>query len=479
MNEAGRAHTLSKYEAVAFVTGFALLAYELTAARILAPSIGSSTYVWTSVIGVIIAALSLGYAAGGIIADRRVKQSDLAWLLLLASGTVLLTLVLADPILESVSAGFKDPRLQGVTVAALLFSPTSFILGIISPYLARLRTVSLETTGISVAWLNAANAIGGIVGTFSVGFIFFGYIGSKESLLFTALLLLLPGFLFVPSRQILRWIGIAFMLFLALSWLSPAIADNQVADIDTPSAHYGVYDTLYDGQSVRLLVSGPRAAQSGVYLNGSSDLVFSYTQQMAALVDQEVSKDRILMLGGGAFTLPRYLAEKYPSSKIEVVEIDERLIDIARKYFGYKDYGNVQVHSTDARAYLNTSKTKYDIIMLDVYSDSAIPFALTTQEYASELKKDLKPGGIILANIIGSDAPDCRPLLRSLHASFATVFSGYSLYPQSDRSLQTKQNIIFAYSDRGGGDGYTPDLSGGMTLTDNFAPVERLKLQCL
>ncbi|HEX7259955.1 MAG TPA: fused MFS/spermidine synthase [Candidatus Saccharimonadia bacterium] len=472
---------ITRYEIVAFITGFSLLAYELAAARILAPSIGSSTYVWTSVIGVIIAALSLGYAAGGLVADKRVKRSDIAWLLLMAASAVVFTLLLSDTVLEVATSNVSDPRLQGLLVATLLFSPASFLLGVISPYLARLRTISLETTGTSVAFLSAANAVGGIIGTFSVGFIFFGYIGSKETLLFTTLLLIFCSLLFAPYRQIVKRLGVGSLisLFVFISFYQVQ-AEGVVADIDTPSARYTVQDISYNSQPTRILVSGPRAAQSGVYLNGSSDLVFAYTQQMAVLVEQVQKKDRILILGGGAFTLPRYLAEKYPSSQIDVAEIDSKLVGVAKKYFNYRDRPNIRVYDEDARAFLNANTTKYDIILVDVYSDSAIPFSVATREYAAKLAASLESDGIVFSNIIGTDTERCRPLLRAIHGSYSASFRHYQLYPQGDRELALNQNIIFAYSNQPLLDdgALKRDLSGGMALTDNYAPVERLKLEC-
>lgn len=473
----------SRYEFAAFVTGFSLLAYELAAARILAPSIGSSTYVWTSVIGVIIAALSLGYAAGGLLADRRDKRSDITFLLLIAGGGVLSTLVFSDPILEIVGDHIGDPRLEGMVVATLLFSFTSFILGTISPYLAKLRVVSLEVTGQSVALLSAANAIGGIIGTFSVGFIFFGYIGSKETLAFTAALLVLCSFGFTPYKQLPRYtgMGLSGMLLLTLLFTrSPlSIAQGEVADINTPSARYRVIDTLYGGKPVRVLATGPQAAQSGIYRDGSDELVFFYTRQMAALVAQTPKKDRILILGGGAYTLPRYLGYKYPGSQIDVVEIDSKLAGIAKQYFHYRDQPNVHIYAEDARAYLNTVRTKYDLILVDVYSDASIPFSVTTREYAAKLQDNLQPTGKILANVIGSDTPACRPLLSAIHASYAQSFYYYQLYPETS-DLRMYQNIIFMYSNQPLHDpkAVPADLRGGMVLTDNYAPVERLKLQC-
>src|SRR5512133_2999486 len=167
------------YEIVAFVTGFTLMAFELVASRILAPTIGTSTYVWTSVIGVMIAALALGYAAGGWAADKRAEQTDIAWLLLLTALFILLTRVTYQGTLEDIAATLHDSRAQGVVASIFLFVPASFLMGVISPYLARLRVRSLTTTGRSVAGLSASNSVGGIVGTFCTGFIFFSIIGSR------------------------------------------------------------------------------------------------------------------------------------------------------------------------------------------------------------------------------------------------------------------------------------------------------------
>jgi predicted membrane-bound spermidine synthase len=470
---------VTRFEVAAFITGFALLAYELTAARILAPTIGASMYVWTSVIGIIIAALSIGYAVGGILADRRVRSSDIALLLVGSATGMALTLGLYDAVLTWVSTSIPDPRVQGLVAATLLFAPTSFILGIISPYLARLRTHSLETTGTSVAFLSAANAIGGITGTFSVGFIFFGYIGSKETLVVTLTLLLACALLFVPIKALLKPVGISGIVLMVVALLVPqSYAQNEVASIDTPSEHYRIIESLYEARPVRLLISGPHAAQSGIFLNHSSELVFLYTRKMAELVDQAPARGRILILGGGAFTLPAYLADKYPSSQVDVVEIDPKLVDISKQYFNYRDRPNIRVYAQDARAYLETNRSNYDLILVDVYSDSSMPFSVTTQEYAARLKTGLRPGGQVIANVLGSDDPACAPLLRGVHASYQRQFDHYRLYPLWDPALKYWQNIIFVYSDQPLSGGVERELGGGMALTDNFAPVERLKLRC-
>jgi MFS family permease len=169
--------------AIAFGVGFGLMAYELVAARILAPTLGSSTYVWTSVIGIIIAALALGFYAGGRLADARNTRSDIAWLLLLVAAAITYTLVSYDGTLSAIANTAIDSRVQGVLAAVLLFAPASFFVGVVSPYLTKINVTSLRTTGRAVASLDMSNSLGGIVGTFVTGFILFGYIGSRETLI--------------------------------------------------------------------------------------------------------------------------------------------------------------------------------------------------------------------------------------------------------------------------------------------------------
>jgi predicted membrane-bound spermidine synthase len=470
---------IRSYEIIAFVTGFALMAYELAASRILAPSIGSSTYVWTSVIGVIIAALSVGYAVGGIVADKRTAPSDIAWLLLASGLCVVMTLVFAEGTLAWLSV-IGDSRLQGLLASLFLFTPASFALGMISPYLARLRTPSLAQTGKSVASLSALNAIGGIVGTFCVGFIFFGYIGSNETLAAVSLLLIASSWLIAPRRRLGWRIGaIAITLAILLLQFTPK-TNAQVINIDTPTSHYQIFDGVYKGQLVRVLTMGPGGSQSGVFVNGSNELVFDYTRQMAELTMQAPKNQRILLLGGGAFTIPNYLATQLPSAHIDVVEIDPKLTDIAKQYFNYRDHPNVRIISQDARAFLNVNQQQYDIILVDAYSDTSIPFAVATVEYADRLRQSLTSDGVVIVNIIGAKNQACLPLLNSLHTSYASAFSHHKALPQRSSDLTELQNIVVAYSNQP-----LPWIASeyrlefGMTLTDNFAPVERLQQQCV
>jgi len=476
--------SLGRYELVAFVTGFALMAFELIAARLLAPSVGSSTYVWTSVIGSMIAALALGYAFGGWLADKRVAIQDIAYLLVLGAIAMAASLVTYDSVLLLITGVFVDARVAGVVAALVLFMPTSFLLGIVSPYLARLRVKSVATAGRSVASLSAFNSFGGIMGTFVTGFVFFSFIGSRESLALLIVALLACSWLFLPRiRTSARAVATGVILLVVVMELAPFNRASAI-NIDTPTSHYRVQTGTYRGKNVTVLVTGPSGIQSGVFANGSRDLVFPYTQAMAEVVAEAPKKDRIAMLGGGVFTLPEYLAKAYPESQIDVVEIDPQLEQIAKNHFGYTAPANVHAIAEDARTFARSALQKYDVILIDVFNEQTTPFSVSTREFTQELKNIIQPGGVIAVNIIGSLGKNCAPLFSSLHASYRSAFTERRLIPVGDPAFEQRQNIIGVYANssldwlkdhRAWND---VPLSSAIELTDNFAPTDALAQTC-
>lgn len=478
---------IGRLELIAFITGFVLMAYELVASRILAPTIGTSIYVWTSVIGVMIAALAIGYAVGGWLADQRGKQYDVVWLLLFAALCVLITGIFYVGTLESVTFITHDPRLQGVIAATLLFAPASFIMGTISPYLAKLRINSLHTTGRSVAMLSACNSLGGITGTFSAGFVFFSYFGLHQTLFLLTILLIASSWIVVSTgrrglrARILATLALTVLALLQLVSTNPA---TIIADIDTPTSHYQVAKLADHGRSVNVLIAGPGGFQSGTYTSGNKDLVFGYTRKLAEVVAAAPHKDRIAILGGGAFTLPEYLGRHYPNSQIDVIEIDPKLPQIAKQYFRYQQPNNVQVIAQDARAYLEKTDAAYDVILVDVYNDASVPFSLATKEYAAKLRHTLTDKGVVAANIIAGTNTACKPLLTSIQASYTSAFARGRYYPMETLSMEQKQNIVAVYSNQSlaWADAIrgqtTATVSNSTALTDSFAPTERLIQNC-
>jgi len=453
------------------------MVFELASARVLAPSIGSSTYVWTSVIGVIIAALSLGYFTGGVIADRRNRSIDVARLCLAIGVAIVISLMIYGTILSWAVQTFGDPRIQGVMASLLLFAPTSFLLGALSPYLAKLNVTSLKTSGSSVASLSALNSLGGIVGTFTAGFILFGYMGARETFAILAVMMLILSWLIAPRVQWRPRLMISFVVVFATISAAEPTRDQE---IDTPSAHYSVFEKMYNGERMRGIAVGPTATQSGVYVNNPDKLAFWYTQQMAKVVAEHAKKPvRILMLGGGTFTLPQYLATHYPAATIDVVEIDPELAAIAREHFYYKDPSNVNLIFEDARTYVNRSNQMYDVIIVDVYGGSHVPFTFMTREYGERVDALLQPNGVVVANIIAGMKDECGELLAALDAPYRVRLPHAQYMAQQESEAFTNMVVTYGRMVSTWPGSKELRLTTQHLYTDNYAPAERLQQNCL
>ncbi len=476
----------SRYRMVAFISGFSLMVFELAGSRILSPVIGSSTYVWTSVIGVIIAALSLGYFMGGQLADSRHKTSDILWLLIICAGCMVITLLLYDSLLSWLISSKLDVRLQAIAASLVLFAPASLVLGAISPYLAKLHTTSLGTTGRSIALLSALNSLGGITGTFLAGFVFFGYIGSRQTLLLLIALLLLTSFLTLEKPSFRKQIRSSLIIIATGSLLLAASANQAgvLATIETPTASYQVKDVTYNGEAVRVLTMGPGGYQSGIFLDGRQELPFNYAREMARGVELYGPAKSILIIGGGSFTLPQYLAQLYPETLVDVVEIDPKLESIAKQYFDYQAPKNVRIITEDGRRYVNQATDRYDVVLTDAFSDTGIPFTLTTREFASEIKRLLRPSGVVINNVIASENKGCRDLLGGINSSFKNSFGSGRIKSLSSTSLQRRQNILLSYAANNPAwltsfGGQTETSATDVLLTDERAPIERFHHSCL
>ena len=407
---------------------------------------------------------------------RRDRATDLIWLLLLASIMTAGTLLIYESMLESIVDTEWDSRWQAVVAAITLFAPTSFFIGMTSPYLAKLNVGSLKETGRAIASLDMFNAIGGIVGTFVTGFILFGYIGAHQAIGLVALLLVAISWLIAPRIYIGKRLIISAILTLCA--LTPPAVVQGITKIETASAHYEVITGFWDDRVVTGLVTGPSGTQSAVYQQGSDDPVFWYVREATRLaIERQPSS--VLVLGGGAFTIPQYLSDRLPGATVDVVEIDPALEDISRQYFRYQNPDNVNEIFSDARTYVNKTDKKYDVVIVDVYGDTSIPFTFTTKEYADALAGIVTPEGVVIANIIGGLKGECREALSAVDAAYRSQFP-YVVYSNESGKPESRANHIMLYARediRMPGMKRLEDVRGTL-YTDNFSPAERLYYEC-
>ncbi|MFJ5030135.1 spermidine synthase [Streptomyces sp. NPDC088560] len=165
------------------------------------------------------------------------------------------------------------------------------------------------------------------------------------------------------------------------------------------------------------------APQSYVDLDDPSYLEFEYARRLGYVLDVVAEAGRALdvaHLGGGALTLPRYVAATRPGSRQDVVEADAALLELVVEHLPLLAGSGVELHAADARAWLEGAPDDHaDVLIADVFGGSRVPAHLTTRAYAREAERVLRPGGVYLANLADS-APFA--FLRSQLAAFAELF---------------------------------------------------------
>jgi protein-L-isoaspartate O-methyltransferase len=156
-----------------------------------------------------------------------------------------------------------------------------------------------------------------------------------------------------------------------------------------------------DETGKRHLVFLPNKGSQGVIIPSDPDKIVPNFMKYSFLSFPLFGKgpEKILFIGLGAGIMPRFISSKYPDCRIDIVEIDKAVPDIAEKFFGFKKNKNVNVIIEDGRFYVNRSQKKYDIIVIDAYNASSIPFQFTTVEFFQKVKNMLNKDGVMVANI--------------------------------------------------------------------------------
>ncbi|MEX0168742.1 spermidine synthase [Streptomyces sp. LMG1-1-1.1] len=170
------------------------------------------------------------------------------------------------------------------------------------------------------------------------------------------------------------------------------------------------------------------APQSYVDLDDPAHLEFEYARRLAHVVDGTADEGEpldVLHLGGGGLSLPRYVAVTRPGSRQDVVEADRGLLDLVAEHLPLAEGSGVTVHGADARGWLEAAPAaSADVIVGDVFGGSRVPAHLTSVEYAREVRRVLRPGGVYAANL-ADGAPFA--FLRSQIATFEAVFPELAL----------------------------------------------------
>ena len=476
-----------------FVCGACVMIVELIGSRLLAPYVGTSLIPWTTLIGVILGSLSVGYWFGGRLADIKPSKTKFGFIIMLAALAVALLLwqSLALKIIAPWLISVFNLSFTALLSSIFLFFIPSFLLGMITPYALRLALVEINDAGKIAGSLYACSTLGSIAGTFLAGFVLIPLWGSFISLACVAIVLAILSSIFLKSS-----IAKFFLIFLILSvlptWYNPALfyANHQV--ISDQESFYNRLFVVKDidrlnNRPLLSIMSGPHLSQSARFTDGTNELVYDYTK-FFRLVDYFVpANNKVLMIGGGAYSVPRDYLVHNATATIDVAEIDPLYTSIARQYFNLQDDSRLNIYHEDARLFLENKTSAYDAIFVDAFNGSgSVPFHLATIEAVEKIYTNLNDEGVVIVNLISSLEGPSSDFIKSEYATYNKIFDQVKIYPLGDdpKNIQNVMLVALKNSSWPTNLPQDPELvkflnheviafkAGNRILTDDWAPVD-------
>ncbi len=491
---------------IVFLTGGAVLIIEVAATRILAPWYGNTIFTFSSVISVILAALSIGYYAGGKLADRR-PSARLFFAIIAVSGlSVYLSQLLAATLLPKI--GYDFSIMTGPLVfSMLMFFLPAVLMGMLSPWAIKLQSLRNPDQGVGTTsgkvffW----STVGSIIGSLLAGFVLIPHFGLDTIMLGTASMLTLMGVIgFVSSRGnglsaiVVTASAVAMGIGAAMAGQAPL--PGTLHDKNGIYERITVRDVLLEDRPVRVLQQD-RASSGLIYLDNGETVDYVKYPPLVPLVKPEVR--RALAIGGGTYVLPRVLVDNFRDATVDVAEIEPSLYEIGQKYFGVVPDARLVNHITDGRRLLHDAAEDYDLIFTDVYYAMTIPSHFATREYHELVRDRLTSGGVYMANLVGDFSPKPPNILYSQMRIIREVFpNSYFFATISPDHAGTQSIVAFAINGTNKLDLESAEilktsnplfrsLPGKLIdqskidwqryamMTDNFAPAEYFALQTL
>jgi spermidine synthase len=467
-----------------FVTSAAVLILEILAGRLLAPYLGVSLEVFTGIIGVILAGISVGAWLGGRASDRGDPRRLIGPLLVAGGLAAIASPLLVDLVGPSTSTG----PLSIILITCVGFFAPAALLSAVPPVVVKIRLASLEETGSVVGSYSAIGTAGAIFGTFVTGFVLIAAFPTRPIVIAIGIGLTLLG-LGMWSGRNTGGVGATLGALVLLGTL--VVLNDGPCQYETT---YHCAEVVVDDErpSGRLLVLD-RGHNSYVDLADPTHLEFRYIRVMVDVIDAETAPGplQVLSIGGGGFTFPVYLEATRPGTNHVVLEIDAALVDIGRNELGFE--GQAEVVVDDARRSIEiVPDHSVDVVIGDAFTGLTVPWHLTTVEFVEMISERLAPDGIYTLNVI--DRADLD-FARAAGATLVEVFAHVAVFAPSDylagisggnfvlvgsNSPIDIPGVESAIAERGGvelgitGTDLTEFIAGSDPLTDDFAPVDRM-----
>lgn len=490
--------------ALVFLSSGAVLVLETASLRLVGPYVGVTLQVTSSVIGVALAAIAYGAWFGGWLADRRDPRTLLAPALVLAGITTAVTL----PVVRYAGEVLRGGAAAGILLltALAIFLPAA-LLAAITPLVVKLQLADLRRTGQVVGKLSSIGTLGAITATLTTGFLLVATLPSSAIVVGLAVLLggsglALGGYLRRQRREAGGGTGPvgrpavrAALAVLGLAGAALATVAPNPCDVET-AYHCASVEVDPQNSTGRTLMLNS-ARHSYVDLADPAHLEFAYTQWIGAVADRMAPTGAPLdavHLGGGGFTIPRYLAATRPGTRNTVLEIDGELVELGRRELDVRTGPQLRALVGDARVLVgDLPDASADLVVGDAFGHLVVPWHLATREMVAEVRRVLRPGGLYAQNVID------YPPLHFIRAELATVRAEFAhvalIAPQEALDGHRGANFVIVAGDEPlplaglrqqiasltddpavvlAGAPLAEFVGDAIVLTDEYAPVDQL-----
>lgn len=415
---------------VVFLCGAVLMGLEIVGSRILAPTFGSSIFVWGSLISVVLAALSLGYWLGGKAADKWPRVSVMALFIALPGVMVALMPLYYRELNAWILGGTFGERMGPLVSSVVLFLVPSIFLGTVSPFAVRLQARAVASVGKTAGGLYAVSTGGSIAGTMATAFYLISVMGVAKIVHALGItLLLVAAMVFLAGRKAARG-GIAFacavLLFGGAVWHERISASNTGTLYEKDTFYHHIMVAEYGGTRH---LKFDDTEQSSISVDDPWNLDLLYTRTMALAFAFQPHPAKVLAIGLGGGSLPKRIVHDYPEVVLDAVEIDPEVVAVARRFFEVPDDPRLRLRVMDGRRFVREADGLYDLIFLDAYNSDTIPFHLTTSEFYRELEERLGPGGFVCSNIIGIIRGEGNAYFQAMYRTLAETFPVVYVFP--------------------------------------------------
>lgn len=448
-------HSISKQLLllVSFIEGGAVMIIELLGAKIIAPYYGTSLFVWSSVLGVTLGALALGYFLGGQISKKYPGEYSLFMVLLIGAFFAGISPLIAPHIMV-----LTDPMgvRMGSLISVLLYLLVPITcMGTVSPIIIGLINEDAAAAGTSAGTVYAISTVGGILATFFAGFYLIPEVGIKLSAYLTAGLLgSISLFYFITKKKRIPIIS-SILLLVAILAIQPSEKISKYTRVVYSSVGVlGEWTVLDFGDwkneenneiERRLLLNGIDQTYTQIGFEPLS--LWHYPHKLAAYSSMKPAGSKALLLGMGGGSIAFELLAM--GLELDIVELDERLEYIAEEYFNY-DPNSSNLFIDDARHYIRNTNEKYDIVIIDLVLGEVQPAHVFSLEGFEDLKRIINEDAFVIVNFQGtlydpvySAGP--MSIYKTLEKAGFNV-SYYSPPPPENGSIDFVKDIFFIAS---------------------------------